>query len=53
MPGTSGMINVSIKGGAFLMSTNKLTIVPVKLDLLQTEISSLDSPPDIAAPAYV
>ena len=35
------------------MSTNKLTIVPVKLDLLQTEISSLHSPPDTAAPVCV
>ena len=35
------------------MSTNKLTIVPVKLDPLQTKISSFYSPPDTAAPACV
>ena len=35
------------------MATNKLTIVPVKLDLLQVETSSFHSPPDTAAPACI
>ena len=35
------------------MSTNKLTIVPVKLDPLQTETSSFRSSPDTAAPSCV
>ena len=43
------MIDVLIKGGAILMSTNKLTIVPVKLDPLPTETSSFHYSPDTAA----
>ena len=35
------------------MATNKLTIVPVKLDLLQTETSSFHYPNDTAAPTCV
>ena len=51
--GTSGTINLSIKGGAFFMPTNKLTIVPVKFDPLPTRNSSPHSFQQTAEPSCV
>ena len=47
------MINVSIKGGAISTSTNRLTIVPVKLDPLPTESTTFRFSRDIASPSCV